>query len=305
MPESPKFIHLILATRPAFLTIAAVGCLIGFALSYFQTMHIELWACCLAMTIAVIGQASANVINDFYDSRNGSDALNDERISPFTGGSRLIQDAVLTENQVRMVGLTTIMLTVIAGVMLLQWLNAWHLIWVGCAGLFIGWAYSAAPFRLMSRGLWGELAIIAAWTLIVAGSASLQTHGFSTTAILVGIAYGLQVANILYANQIPDIRADQSVGKRTLAVNTPTHQLWIWTAVFAAISWVIIMGLIGAGALPITALLSLFSLPFSLAALRGLMKAPLPRPDMAACIRKTILAAHLFGLGLAIGLSIG
>lgn len=305
MSASPRFVHLILATRPAFLTIAAVGCLIGFALSYQQAGRVDVFACLLAIGIAVVGQASANVINDYYDALSGTDAVNVDRISPFTGGSRFIQDAVLTQTQVKAIGLTAIVLASLAGALLLERLNAWHLIWVGCAGLFIGWAYSAEPFRLMGRGVWGEFAIIAAWTLIVAGSASLQTHVFDMTAILVGIAYGLLVANILYANQIPDIVADRSVGKMTLAVRTPTPQLWVWYALFTAISWVIVIGLVAVGPLPMTALFSLFALPHSVAAIRGLMKTPLPRPAMTAYIKQTILAAHLFGLGLAVGIAMG
>jgi len=305
MSASPKLAHLVLATRPSFLTIAAVGCLIGFALSYQQTGGIDPWACLLAIMVAVIGQASANVINDYYDALNGSDAINQDRISPFTGGSRRIQDALLSETQVKAIGVTTLLLATLAGTALLHRLNAWHLIWVGCAGLFIGWAYSAEPFRLMSRGLWGEAAIVAAWALIVAGSASLQTHQLTPSAIMLGIAYGLPVASILYANQIPDIKADRAVGKMTLAVRTPAHQLWIWYALFAALSWAIVMGMIAVHTLPNAALLSLIGLPFSLAAIHNLKKAPLPRQTITSCIKQTILAAHLFGLGLSVGIAIG
>jgi 1,4-dihydroxy-2-naphthoate octaprenyltransferase len=33
-----------------------------------------------------------NVVNDYYDHLNGTDAANVERIFPFTGGSRFIQN---------------------------------------------------------------------------------------------------------------------------------------------------------------------------------------------------------------------
>lgn len=254
------------------------------------------------MTIAVVGQASANVINDYWDSINGSDAINHDRITPYTGGSRFIQDGALTEAQVKWLGLTTVGITLLAGIALLASLNAWQLVWIGLAGLAIGWAYSAAPFKLMSRGLWGELAIIAAWALIVVGSAMLEGHRIFLTAVILGLAYGLLVANILFANQIPDITADRQVGKFTLAVVTPTHLLWLWYGGFALAAYATVLALVAGGQITATSLLSFVGLPFSVSATLELKNAPLPRPAMTRSIKNTILAAHLFGLGLATGI---
>ncbi|MDO8811998.1 MAG: prenyltransferase [Gallionella sp.] len=97
-----------------------------------------------------------NVLNDYYDALNGTDAQNTGRIFPFTGGNRFIQNGVLTLAQTRNFGFALLF-----GVALAEpWLmlrSAPQLWYVGLAGLFIGWAYSAPPFRLNSRGM-GELA---------------------------------------------------------------------------------------------------------------------------------------------------
>lgn len=298
-------ITLIRATRPPFLTVSVVGCLIGFALSWQHNGSLNPWACVLAIVIAVAAQAAANVINDYFDALSGTDANNVDRISPFTGGSRMVQDHLLTESQVIRFGIAILICTMIAGAMLLEYLHAWHLIWIGLAGLALAWAYSASPLQLMGRGLWGEMAIVAAWALIVIGSALLEQHRISLSAVLCGVAYGLLVANILYANQIPDIRADQGAAKMTLAVITPTPALWAWYAVFALGGHALVALAVGAELIKPMALVSGLALPFSLGAARSLKEMPLTRESMQSAIHKTILGAHVFGILLAAGIALG
>lgn len=298
-------ITLIRATRPPFLTVSAVGCLIGFALSWQQNGSINLWACVLAIVIAVAAQAAANVINDYFDALSGTDANNVDRISPFTGGSRMVQDHLLTESQVIRLGIAILIFAMIAGAMLLQYLQAWNLIWIGLAGLALAWAYSASPLQLMGRGIWGEIAIVAAWALIVIGSALLEQHRVSLSAVLCGVAYGLLVANILYANQIPDIRADRGAAKLTLAVITPTPALWVWYAIFALGGHALVVIAVNAGLIKPMALLSVLALPFSIGATRSIKRTPLTREPMQSAIHKTILGAHAFGILLAAGIVLG
>jgi 1,4-dihydroxy-2-naphthoate octaprenyltransferase len=42
--------------------------------------------------LALLAHAGANVLNDYFDARNGADAANHQGLFPFTGGSRLIQN---------------------------------------------------------------------------------------------------------------------------------------------------------------------------------------------------------------------
>ena len=45
-----------------------------------------------ALLAVLLLQAGVNVFNDYYDHDNGCDAANTERVFPFTGGSRFIQN---------------------------------------------------------------------------------------------------------------------------------------------------------------------------------------------------------------------
>lgn len=301
----PSFaLRLFVATRPPFLTISVVGCLIGFAAAQFAGDSVPWAAGLLALVIAVSAQASANVINDFCDSRNGSDNCNVERISPFTGGSRVIQDQWLSESQVKIYGYAILALCAACGLWLMATLNAWELMWIGALGLALAWGYSAAPFKLMSRGVWGEAAIVASWALIVIGCSMLSTQTLSWAAIVLGLAFGAMVANILYMNQIPDISADRAAKKLTLAVITPTEQLWVWYAVFMLLGYALVVLGVWLRLLPLYCLACWFALPLFLSAQRAILRSPSDRDAMTRGIRTNILAAHVFGLLLALGLFI-
>lgn len=86
----------LLATRPAFLTLTLGGVLLGFAGSGGDALGQRWPQAALALLLALLCHAAVNVINDVADHDNGSDAANVARQFPFTGGSRVIQNALLS-----------------------------------------------------------------------------------------------------------------------------------------------------------------------------------------------------------------
>ena len=136
-------LNLLLATRPAFLTITLLGCLIGIALpsATKETFGINF----LALCVALFTHAAANLLNDYFDHLNGSDQSNEGRITPFTGGSRFIQNQIFKPRQILLLGITLILLSAGLGLYLCSQ-TTWHLIPLGMIGIFIALAYSATPF---------------------------------------------------------------------------------------------------------------------------------------------------------------
>ena len=230
------------ATRPAFLSVTALAVLLGYASTVHDGYTINYLAAILTLMFALIAHAGANVINDYYDALNGCDVAESDRITPFTGGSQTIQNGFLSQKTMAIFGYLLLLSVIPAGI----WLtlnSGLGLLVIGTFGLLIGWAYSAPPLKLQSRGL-GEWAITAGWLLVVMGSDYVQRHAFSVTPIAVGLGYSLLVANILFINQFPDVRADTTAHKRTLVVRLGTRHArwgyliilllcygWIWMAV--------------------------------------------------------------------------
>jgi 1,4-dihydroxy-2-naphthoate polyprenyltransferase len=285
------------ATRPAFLSVTFVGVLVGLASAAAAGMAIDPTTATLTMFFALVAHAGANVINDYYDSLSGCDSANSDRVFPFTGGSRFIQNGVIPQRAIGTYGYSLLAAVIPAGLWL-TFVSAPGLILIGLMGLLVGWAYSAPPLKLQSRGL-GEFGITAGWLLVVVGSDFVQRHGFAFTPIAAGLGFALLVANVLYINQFPDIHADALAGKRTLVVRLGSQGARIGYALIAALCYGWVIAMVATGHLPSLALVSLLGALPSFAALRSLWRHAGVPSRLTFAIKMTILAAVLHGLLLA------
>ena len=291
------------ATRPAFLTASLMACLIGLAAARHEGLALDVWPALVTVLFALLAHAGVNVLNDYYDALNGTDAQNTERIFPFTGGSRFIQNGVLTMTQTRNFGFALMLGVALAGLWLMV-RSAPQLLYVGLAGLFIGWAYSAPPFRLNSRGL-GELCVAAGFLAITVGTDFVQRKGFAAAPFIAGLSYALLVTNLLYINQFPDRTADTAAGKLHWVARLQVQQARWGYVLIAVAAYIWVTGAVVFGALPPWALLSLLAAPISFGAVRQLFLHTQQPQQLGEAIKLTIAAmlAHGTLLSLALILS--
>lgn len=202
------------ATRPAFLTASVLPVLAAGALAAGGGTPVSGSLLALvSLNIALI-HCGANVLNDYFDALNGSDALNVDRIYPFSGGSRFIQNGVLSVSETRTLGATLLGLGAMLG-FYLAWLTGPLLLAIGLAGGLIAFHYSAPPC-LVCRGL-GDAAIAICFGILpVAGTTLILTGEVTAASLWLGASIGCFVAAILWANSIPDTAADRAAGKYTL-----------------------------------------------------------------------------------------
>ena len=290
----------LLATRPSFLSITLIGVLLGFATAWYDGSSFQVSTAALTLVFALAAHAGANVINDYHD-RDG-DAINTGRLYPFTGGSRFIQNGVLSAEQTRRLGYGLLAAVIPAGLWLTAQAGA-GLLLIGLAGLCAGWAYSAPPLRLSARGL-GEVAIIAGWLLVVMGSDYVLRGSFATLPVVAGFGFAVMVASVLYINQFPDAVADAASGKRTLVVRLGSGAARGGYLLLVALAYGSVLGGVAAAVLPAPTFAVFAALAFSLAAARGLWHSAEKPAGLTGAIRHTILAAHLFAALLAAALVI-
>jgi len=279
----------VLATRPAFLTITVVGCLLGMALAWSDGAF-DLLRAVATLVLALLAHAAVNVLNDYCDHHNGTDARNTQRLFPYTGGSRFIQNGVLTAPQVGGYAAALFAATIAGGVWLLVSVGE-ALFWIGAAGLFIGWAYSAPPLRLNSRG-WGELCVFLGFLLVVVGAYVVQHGTAGELPWLAGAPYALLAANILYINQFPDREADLASGKLHWVARLQPAVAARGYGLILGLATLALCAIIVTGMLPGVAALSLVALIPGVAAARLLARHAATPEQLAPAIRLTLLAAH-------------
>lgn len=257
-----RFTLYFFATRPAFILATLAAGVLGLASARYSGVSIHPSSAVFTIVLGALIHAAVNVFNDYFDEQNGTDARNTERLYPYTGGSRFIQNGVLTPAQTLNFAYTLLALAVLGGL----WLSAQvgsGLLLIGAAGVFTGWAYSASPLRLNSRGL-GELCVLLGFLGIVVGADFVQRLSFSFAPIATGIPYALMATNLLYINQFPDRKADAAAGKRNLVVRLPPrHAVWFYL-LLAVSPFIWVAAMVWLGNLPWLAWVSVLPLLLSL-----------------------------------------
>ena len=209
--------RLLLATRPAFAPASLAPVLVGSAWGLRAAGRFDWEPAVLALLATLCVHLGANVLNDVADDLSGADRDNEERIFPYTGGSRFIQNGVLTAREMTVLGAGLLGIAALLGAVLAT-LRGPGVIVFGLIGVALAVSYSLPRIQLVARGL-GETAIaIAFGVLPVTGAAWLQSGRVDARSLLVSVPVGLWVAAILLMNEVPDRQADARAGKGTLVV---------------------------------------------------------------------------------------
>jgi 1,4-dihydroxy-2-naphthoate octaprenyltransferase len=238
--------RLFLATRPKFLTASVLPVLVGTAWGATAAGELQVLVAVLALLATAIVHGASNVINDVGDEITGTDRDNLERIYPFTGGSRFIQNRIMTTQEMRRWAWTLFGTAAVLGACLAALKGPW-VIALGIAGIAIAVLYSAPAVQLSGKGV-GEFFLMIAFGLLPAGGAAwLQSGVFDLATVLLAIPLGIWVMLILWINEVPDRKADAANGKRTLVVRlgldgARAGYRVLHVAAFAAVIALVIMG---------------------------------------------------------------
>jgi len=282
------------ASRPGFLVVSLVAAVLGVVIPQACGCGWDAPAAVATVLLAVLTHAAVNLYNDWGDDRLGSDAINTQRLFPFSGGSRVIQEGVVSA-EAMLTAAQILAIVVVGGGVILAARSGPGLLLVGLAGLALGWAYSNPRIALMGRG-WGELAVALGWWLIVIGADYVQRHSFSAIAAVAAVPLALLVAAILWAAEFPDAQADAASGKHTLVVRWgPRRAVWGYGAlVTLAHGWVGIWWWVDW--LPSTAWWALGAAPLSLVAAVALGRHANEVARLRPAIALTIAAAVAHGV---------
>jgi 1,4-dihydroxy-2-naphthoate octaprenyltransferase len=283
------------ATRPQFLTASALPVILGTVWGARQSGSFDPVSFLLALLGVALLHAASNVWNDVGDEQCGTDGQNNDRIYPFTGGSRFIQNGVLSLAQMTRLSLLLAAGASVVGILLI-WLHGWPILVLGALGGAIGGLYSWPRVQLAGLGL-GEIAVALTFGVLpVCGAAWLQQGSLDPLTLFVGLPVAGWVAAVLLINEIPDCEADARVGKRTLPVRIGlawTGMLYACLQCSALLSVVIWQQRLGLSAWP----LAWFALLLGVGLMLGYrLAARLPGLPLMIRLTLSIHAAGCLGL---------
>ena len=286
--------------RPPFLTASIVPVVLGAAVAWAET-HSFLWDFFLLSLIAgCCLHIAANVANDYFDHLSGTDDMNVEFVSPFTGGSRMIQRGLLSPSEVLAESMAFLVIGGLIGLYLAVTRGMIILV-LGLVGAASGFFYTAPPVRLVSRGV-GEVFIgLNFGILMTLGGYYVQTQALSPVPILPSIPVALLIVAVLYINEFPDYRADEAAGKRTLVVRLGRRRASKGYAVIMSAVYLSIALPAVAGWMTLYSLIALSTLPLSALAVRQALASYEKSFELVPANASTVLSHLLTGMFLALG----
>ena len=193
-------------TLPASVAPILVGCGLAIDSGEFR------WGVSLAaLFTALLLQIGANLANDLFDYRRGTDTP--DRVGP----TRVTSSGMLSPATVALGMGVCLGLAALTGLYLV-WRGGWPIALVGALSILAALGYTAGPFPLSYHGL-GEVAVFLFFgPVAVVGTYYLQALDVTAAAWVASVPMGALITAILIVNNYRDIDTDRAVGKKTLAV---------------------------------------------------------------------------------------
>ncbi|MDD3642052.1 MAG: 1,4-dihydroxy-2-naphthoate octaprenyltransferase [Candidatus Krumholzibacteria bacterium] len=282
--------------RARFLTVSVLPVILAVAVARHETGRWDPLLAVLTLAGAALLHLGANTINDWFDHRSGNDVINVDFASPFTGGSRLIQEGLISPRGVLALSLSLMAAACAVGAALTVMRGPLILLF-GAVGMLLGILYTEPRAILAGRGL-GELAILAAFGLIAVGAYWVQTGTVTAQGIVAPLPLALLTTAIIIINEFQDMRADGATGKRTLVVRLGGAKGAVLFAAVMLGSYLPTVAGVAAGIMPRWTLLGLASLPLAARAIAVAASSYDDPRRMAPANAATILCHLATGIAL-------
>lgn len=289
----------LLEMRVPFFTAVIVPTILGTAFAWYEAGAFSPGLFVLTLGGLVFLHAGANVVNDYFDFRNGTDRVNKNR-SPFNGGSPFILDGTLTARQVYRAALGFFVAGSLVGIYLAIEVSYLVLV-LGIVGVATGFFYTSPRVNLARRGV-GEVALgLAFGPIIVSGTYLVQTGEITLASFLIGLPVGLLIGLVLFVNQFPDMEADRTAGKTHWVVRMGLQRASRWYVGLMVATFSTILALWAIDLYPPLVLLALVPALMAAKAAKVVLDKHLIFKDLLPAQAMTIQVHMMVGLLLSAG----
>jgi 1,4-dihydroxy-2-naphthoate octaprenyltransferase len=292
---------LLLAARPQYLGASVAPVLVGSALGYTVSGGFSVGLFVLALLAIMALHAGANVANDYFDHLSRNDWVNDNP-TPFSGGSRFIQNGLLSPKATLLAGLTYLAVGAGIGLIIVFLTQSTFVLGIGVAGVLGAYFYTAWPVQLGYRGI-GEVIIGLLFGILpVYASYYLQAHSVDLLPLFPAIIVAILIFLVILINEFPDLAADRQVHKRTMIVLLGVPPcVWIYRLTLAA-TYVLAALMLARSATFFGGFFYLLTIPLAIFAMRSANVQDVVKPGLYRVNQLTILLHNVGSLALAGGL---
>ncbi|MEW6171136.1 MAG: prenyltransferase [Candidatus Omnitrophota bacterium] len=207
-----KIKYFVRALRLPFVTASILPFIFG---SLIQRANFNSLNFLFGIIAVTFTHLSANLINDYADSKSGVD-WQDKNFYKFFGGSKLIQENKLSENFYLKSAIFFAILAFLSTIFLSLNLKAICPIIFYLFILFLAWFYSKKPFSFSYHKLGEFIIFILFGPALVMGGYFIQTKIFpDLKSFILSLPLGFLTTAILFVNEIPDFSEDIKTNKLT------------------------------------------------------------------------------------------
>lgn len=217
-----RFTIWIAQIRANFLVLAVLLVLLGLAtaLQFPGVREFTWWEVVLLFLGVVSSHISVNLFNEYSDYRTKIDFHTNR--TPFSGGTGMLTSGFTTPKQVLTVAYSTLIFSFIAGVYFTI-SSHWSVLLISFIGVFSVVSYTSFLAKYALGEFFSGLAL---GTLVVIGSyiALTATPGMTLSQLVpvevvwLSIPPGILTFLLLFINQLPDVEADITGGRRHLVI---------------------------------------------------------------------------------------
>ncbi|HOX55103.1 MAG: prenyltransferase [Candidatus Omnitrophica bacterium] len=205
---------IIRALRLPFTTASALPFIAG---SFIFKEIFEFVPFSLGLMTAVLTHLGANLINDYADSKYGTD-WQDRNFYNFFGGSKLIQEGSLPLNFYLYLAVAFFAISFLSILTLAFLFKNVSIIGYYILIMFLGFSYSHKPLALSYRRMGEVIIFLLFGPAVLMGGYFIQTHIFpDLRSFMLSLPFGLFTTAILFSNEIPDRQTDMKSNKFTWA----------------------------------------------------------------------------------------
>jgi 1,4-dihydroxy-2-naphthoate octaprenyltransferase len=283
------------APRPQFLLTGGIPVIIGTCLGFAVAGELNLILALLAFAAIILLNGGANMVNDYFDHLSGNDWIN-VNVSPFSAGSRYIQEGIISPRQMLLGGISVLFLGCMLGLLIVALTKSLLILSLGVIGALGAFFWTAPPVKLCYRFIGEPFIFLFFGPLPVLGSYYLQTRVVDINPIIPGIIIGIIIAMVLEINTFADRSADAAANKKTFVVRfgaeagVKFYRVSILLTYAAAIAGLFIEGPVCCGSFAY-----LFTLPIGMAAIKKAGAEKLREPALFEANKLTIV--HFFVSG--------